>query len=150
MMVLVFMGFNPAARFAVGDFGDVPEIVVGLDLNKERWTFSLELGRIISNRITDSSTVSTMAEGGADTTGGTGDITAYNFIFTLGVRYALLDVKGKRFYLAGGLGFQRPQMNLESYPVIGDDFTYMAGAGGDILLGTLLEGDFWNRTRFWR
>jgi len=147
MMVLMLLSFEPGFRFGVGDFGDVPEMVLGFDLNKDKWTFSIEIGRIITNRLVDSSSVNLLAEDGADTTVAQRTITAFNFFLTLGVRYPLLDIEGKRIYAMGGLGFQRPQMNKEGYPVIGDDFTYTAGLGGDVLLGTMFDGDFWDRTR---
>ncbi len=148
MIALVLLSFNPAFRIAVGDFGDVPEIAMGLDLNRGKAAFSLELGRIVSGSILDSATVSALAEGGAVDTTGQSSITTYSFLITAGIRYAFLDVMGKRLYGVGAIGFQRPQMNAESYPTIGDDFTYTIGLGGDVLTGTMFEGDFWNRTRF--
>lgn len=148
MLTIAILAFSPGFRLAIGDMGDVPEFVVGMDAGFGRLSLSLEMGRVVSGSFVDSSAVLALAEGG-----GAGDtnalkVTTYSSIATIGLRYAVLDLSGRRIYVLGGGGFQRPGVSADNYTPAGDDLTYYAGAGGDVLVSTFLkEGDFWKRTR---
>ncbi len=149
MVGLVILAFNPGFRIAFGDMGSVPELMVGLDMRFGRLSLSLEMGRVVSGSFVDSSSVATLAEGGGDTVGQNATIYAYSSLMVAGLRFSLLDVSGKRLYVMGGGGFQRPGISGGNYAPAGDDFTYFAGAGGDVLASTFMgKGDFWKRTRF--
>ncbi|GEM_PF-2764938 len=149
MMVFLFvLTWNPAFRLSLGDLGDVPEFMAGLDFNSGRGALSVELGRVVSGTIADSSIPGILAEGGVGDTISNRAITTYSSILTMSLRYALLNFDGYRLYAVAGAGFQRPGVNVENPPAVGDDLTYTVGLGGDAGAGRMLKGDLWNRVRF--
>ena len=149
MVILMLAAFQPGFRFAVGDPAEVLELFIGVEFMYGKTSVSLEMGRIVSGDPLNLDTLSTMAEGGVDTSRASGVVVPYSSLLMVSVRFTLLNLEGWRVYAVGGAGFQKPSLSGDVVYSSDFDFTYMGGVGVKFLAGRIFSsGDLWDRVYF--